>query len=184
VDLIPNAAGQKKYLAGGIKAGEVGLWATTVQHLCDKGTGGTIQVFDVDGPSSMSEAERYGGFGVYDNSGGGNKRGASGGYFLDMINGCGFYSLDIRTGAQKTALIQGNATTGNQYLRCGQVEFISAEIAFMETNSNYIVKGTYDDGGADPKDLFIIRVEDRSYDEADEVTSPARVCQSTTTSCG
>ncbi len=192
VTLAANTAGQTTYFsAPSITAGREGLWAYTVDHLCQASASTnvfTVEDIPIVAPTITTATATaanmgLGGLSVYYEAGSGTKRGASGGYMLDYVNDCGFYSLDIRTGAERTAQIMGLGSSGNAYLGCGQVEFISVEMAFKEINPAYIVRGTFDDGGAIPTDVFIIRIEDRSFNEADKHSTPSRVCTSAASSC-
>jgi len=207
VTLAANTAGQTTYFsAPTMSAGKEGLWAYTVENLCQAGAGANVFTVE-DIPISAPQASTaplfptgtssptitptsanmgLAGLSVYYEPGAGDKRGASGGKYMDYVSDCGFYTLDIRPGAERTAKINGSTgagSSGDAYLGCGQVEFISAEIAFKEINPAYIVRGTFDDGSAIPTDVFIIRIEDRSFDEANKHSTPSRICTSTPSSC-
>jgi|GEM_PF-1093746 len=211
VNLAANVVGQTTYKsAPASTAGREGLWAYTVNQLCEAGAGANVfSIEDIPttapsalfptGTSSSSATPTaasmgLGGLSAYFEPGAGDKRGASGGAYMDYFSQagsapgttstCGFYSLDIRIGAERTARIQGYGTTGDAYLGCGQVEFISAEMAFKEINPAYIVRGTFDDASTTPTDVFIIRIEDRSFNEAQKNTTPTKICNSTPSTCG
>jgi hypothetical protein len=105
---------------------------------------------------------------------------------ITAIDGCGFYSMTVATGAEPKFQASGINAASGAFLRCGRINAVYSDIVFKEDNKQYIVKGTYDGGRSD---LYKIRIEATGFEDIvpDEDTpgglSNLPVCYSTRTSC-
>ncbi len=144
VNLQQKVAGIDSYFAGGSSAGSSGLWGYGAEEVCEKSI--TSNAFRIDSDPSD--------FFVY------NKYLDLGDQRKETISGCGYNKLIIATVSEVSGLISGGAA---QKLYCGRIRELSADIIFVDTNPNFLVKGTSKTNGVNSNKYKIV-ISDMSFD--------------------
>ena len=143
VSLNSPQAGINNYFAGGDSVGSKGLWGYGAVETCK--TSIDADAFLTDSPDNS--------FLVYNE-------------FLDprnqrgeAISDCGYYDLLVGATPEVRAEIRDSAA---QKLFCGRITSVTADIVFVDTNPNFLVKGTTKLGGIN-SNFYKIRITDNSF---------------------
>jgi hypothetical protein len=146
VTLQQSVAGINSYFSGGDSVGSTGLWGYGAEEVCAKSI--SSNAFSVE-----DDAEN---FFVY------NKDLALGVQRKEVISNCGYYYLAIGATPEVTGTINDGS---GQKLYCGKITNLAVDIVFVDTNPNFLVKGTSITNGIN-SNKYKIRVSDISFDPA------------------
>ena len=143
VTLDSTQAGINNYFAGGDSVGNKGLWGYGAEEVCKKSIESGAFLTDSSDDSFLV----YNQFLAPE-----FQRGAP-------ISDCGYYHLLIGATPEVRA---GIKTSGGQTLKCGRITAVSVDIVFVDTNPNFLVKGTTKLAGVN-SNFYKIRITDNSF---------------------
>lgn len=144
VTLNPPAAGITEYFSGGSSVGVKGLWGYGAEEVCKESI--AQNAFEIESSSDTFHLRNT------DLAPGTNNQRRA------VINGCGYYYLSIGAAPELKATFEGN-----QKLYCGRITSVIVDIVFVDTDPNFLVKGTSIIMGA-KSNMYKIRISDISYD--------------------
>ncbi len=147
---VKNVTQVVNYLSGGPSPGLRGLKAHGVTWLCEAALNPFINLFDTKDNT----------FKLKDDALTRSATGTSETIEADIL-GCKFHKLLFTPAVEDTFEVINKGTESK--LRCSRIGGVVAELAYVETNPLYIVRGTYDKGKSN---VYKIRITDERYERA------------------
>ncbi len=144
VNLTSSHAGITNYFSGGDSVGVKGLWGYGAEQVCQNSI--NDGAFETGDPT----------FFVLNTFLDPSRKGAQ---IKEAISGCGYYLVTIGAAPEVYSEIKGGA---GEKLFCGRIINTSADIAFVDTNPNFLVKGTSVTAGQ-KSNVYKIRISDISF---------------------
>jgi hypothetical protein len=145
VTLDSTQAGINNYFAGGGSTGVKGLAGYGAEEVCKKSSDEGAFLTDTLDNSFL----------VYNQF----LAPSPNNYRTAPISGCGYHTLII--GATPEVKV-GIRASGGQKLKCARIISVSADIVFVDTNPNFLVKGTTKLAGVN-SNFYKIRITDNSF---------------------
>lgn len=163
----PSPAGITNYFAGGSSSGgnvgRPGILGYGAVEVCDKSKSANAFVTDSDDffvkdTDLTTDSER-----------------------MNPISGCGYNKLVVMATPEVKATV---ANAADQRLFCGRIISLAADIVFVDSNPNFLVRGTSRIGGV-KTNMYKIRVTDNSFDPAEDATyaGPGYYCNTGSDKC-